>query len=58
MSSKPTATNAILGIGGMHDGGKQETYRIDKGVAFLARAVARRFDAGPLFPRPLHFESR
>lgn len=51
------AAVAILDIGGMHDGVKQETYRIDKDVAllalyFLARVIARRIDAGPPFSAP------
>ncbi len=48
---------AVLDIGRMHNGVKQEPYRIDKDVAllavdFLARVVARRIDAGRPFSAP------
>ena len=47
----------VLDIGWVHDGVKQQAYRIDKDVAlpaldFLARVVARRIDAGPPFSAP------
>ncbi len=48
---------AVLDIGRMDDGVKQQAYRIDKNVAlltldFLTRIVARRIDAGPPFSAP------
>jgi hypothetical protein len=44
-----------LNVGAMHDGVDQEALRIDENVAlltldFLARIIAMRIDAGPLFP--------
>ena len=62
-SEDQNAAIAVLDIGWMHDGVQQQAYRVDKDVALLTfdlltRIVARRIDAGPLFPRLLHSESR
>ena len=56
-SKDQNAAITILDIGRMHDGVKQQAYRIDKDVAllaldFLARVVARRINAGPPFSAP------
>ena len=65
-SKDQNAAIPVLNISRMHDGVKQQAYRIDKDVAllaianhlawakldFLARVVARRIDAGPPFSAP------
>ena len=62
-SEDQNAAIAVLDIGWMHDGVQQQAYRVDKDVVLLTfdlltRIVARRIDAGPLFPRLLQSESR
>ena len=56
-SKEQNGAIAVLDIGRMDNGVKQEPYRIDKDVALLsldllARVVARRIDAGPPFCAP------
>ena len=57
------AAVAILDIGGMHDGVQQQAQRIYENVALLAldllaRIIAMRVDAGPLFQRFSRFGYR
>jgi len=42
---------AILDIGGLDVGGQDQAERIDEGVPLFARAIARKVDSRPLFPR-------
>ena len=56
-SKEQNGAIAVLDIGRMHNGVKQEPYRIDKDVTLLAvdllaRVVARRIDADPPFSAP------
>ena len=49
------AAVAVLNVGGVHDGVHQQALRVDEDMAFLAvdllaRVIAMRIDAGPLFP--------
>ena len=56
-SENHNAAVAVLDIGRMDDGVKQQAYRVDKDMAllaldFLARVVTRRIDAEPPFSAP------